>query len=71
MRYFLGFLYDYMKFYLYLFILFGIMYFVVVLVCVIVMLKYCILVKDISKDNIFIVIESEGILMDEFFFNVL
>lgn len=71
MRYFVGFLYDYMNFYLYLFILFGIMYVVVVLVCVIIMLKYCILVKDISKDNIFIVIESEGILMDEFFFNVL
>lgn len=71
MRYFAGFLYDHMKSYLYPFILSGTMYLVAALACATVMLKHCISAKDTSKDNISIVIESEGTSTDESLLNVL
>ena len=68
--FFSGFLYDYMKSYLYPFILSGSMYAFAALACAAILMKNCVSSKDTSKDNISIVVESEGTSTDESLLNV-
>nr|XP_022325657.1 monocarboxylate transporter 9-like isoform X2 [Crassostrea virginica] len=65
-----GFLYDYMKSYVYPFILSGSMYAFAALACAAILMKNCVSSKDTSKDNISIVVESEGTSTDESLLNV-